>query len=1245
MASDPDPSSPAVPDLHPASGPPDQALEPPTMLPTPPASPASSSAVPQLPSQVASIQDTIHASLDPTFQYIVDDIIRLPQTSVIHHQDEVFEILDLVTMSPSDISDITGRINGEEVKISKRDARLLLHFVWWHQDISSRRLDTTLEYDEWFNYDRDDFTKFRREKVPALAAGGTSGTSRISNSSMSGDVGADTVLQFQRSIKMEVSQYPDFKGSLEGWLPFKRKLMAITATHGIDRVLTNKSRPTPSTQDSRLFQMQNNFLYSVFTQKLHGGPAILALRQHEADKDARKVFFTLIEHYESKSNLMVISQKCHTKIQSLKLTRQFRGGAQAFVTQLQNAYLDLEYCTGSEKQDLEKKTTLLLAIQDTNYFAIRDNLAMDPSRGFLDSLAAIDQHATMFVTSSSSNQQRNFNSSSSTPASASASNSSSTSSSNGNSRNRQGSNRSRNRSGNRRVNNSQTSNEELLRVDQSVWEKLPGEVKKFIGEHNRSIREKSNNRPNNNDNRNHDGRNNDTRRANQASTTQSEDTSSDQEGEAEGPDSTPSLRAILRAASKNKQSKQTAFVTRNTQQEQEEAREKEELMLIDTGADTCVLGPAFRIISSTDRTVDMVGAQADMIRENLVIGSGVTLATLENGENVILRFNESLINDKIGKSILGVNQVRHHQHEVNETAEYFGGQQNIVTLEEKTIPLKFQDSMTWLKISYPSDEDLTSLPIIEMTSDVPWDPSLTGQRPIAPMTKKKPPDYEQYRKCLGWKPEQVIKKTIEGTTQYASSTMRIPMRQRFKARNRSLFVRRLRETVATDTFFSSEIGINGEQCAQLYVGKTSKLTDVFGMTTKSQMPETLQDFIRKWGAPDALLSDNAMEQSSRTVKRILREYGTMAMYTEPHHPNQNPAERRIQDVKKMSNIMMDRTNTPADLWYLSVEYSAYLLNHLANETLDWRTPIEVATGETPDISNLLQFHWYQKVYYYDPKSSYPKPKEKLGYFVGIAENVGDTLTYKILTDDTREVIFRSVVRAAETKDSNLRAENVEEEEYELKDQNIFSESDVRDDVHYPEIDIEQLIGFTFVKQDGKEQYRAEVIKHLEELEDKYIVKVGDSGREEIMHYNDLVEEYVKQQNQSEVDIWTFKEIIGHRRKNRRNEVLVLWDDDSETWEPLSVIGKQDPVTCAQYAFTENILHLPGWKRFRRYSPKGKIMLRAFRRVMKLNTNLGIKYQFGVRIPRNYQEGKWEYAMARGNSEGIGLDQGVQDVRH
>ena len=104
------------------------------------------------------------------------------------------------------------------------------------------------------------------------------------------------------------------------------------------------------------------------------------------------------------------------------------------------------------------------------------------------------------------------------------------------------------------------------------------------------------------------------------------------------------------------------------------------------------------------------------------------------------------------------------------------------------------------------------------------------------------------------------------------------------------------------------------------------------MPTESQMAETLQDFIKKWGAPDTLMSDNAKAQTSKVVKQILRDYGIKVNSTEPHHPNQNPAECRIQDIKSASNIMMDRTNTPTELWYLSLQYVAYLFNRLANST-------------------------------------------------------------------------------------------------------------------------------------------------------------------------------------------------------------------------------------------------------------------------------------------------------------------------
>ena len=46
-------------------------------------------------------------------------------------------------------------------------------------------------------------------------------------------------------------------------------------------------------------------------------------------------------------------------------------------------------------------------------------------------------------------------------------------------------------------------------------------------------------------------------------------------------------------------------------------------------------------------------------------------------------------------------------------------------------------------------------------------------------------------------------------------------------------------------------------------------------------------------------------------------------------------------------------------------------------------------------------------------SDFPSGTRELrGHFVGIAENVGHALTFKILTDDTSKVIYRSNVRPA-----------------------------------------------------------------------------------------------------------------------------------------------------------------------------------------------------------------------------------------
>ena len=148
-----------------------------------------------------------------------------------------------------------------------------------------------------------------------------------------------------------------------------------------------------------------------------------------------------------------------------------------------------------------------------------------------------------------------------------------------------------------------------------------------------------------------------------------------------------------------------------------------------------------------------------MISKDLHIGTGVTLATTENGEKMILRFNQSIINNKNGKSILSMNQMRDYRTEVNETPKIYGGKQNLVTLDDHTFPLQYKQALTWLEIEYPTDEDMENYPIIEMTSELEWDPDKAGRHPIAPVTKKKPPDIEHFHECLGWKPLKVVEKT------------------------------------------------------------------------------------------------------------------------------------------------------------------------------------------------------------------------------------------------------------------------------------------------------------------------------------------------------------------------------------------------------------------------------------------------------------------------------------------------------
>ena len=228
------------------------------------------------------------------------------------------------------------------------------------------------------------------------------------------------------------------------------------------------------------------------------------------------------------------------------------------------------------------------------------------------------------------------------------------------------------------------------------------------------------------------------------------------------------------------------------------------------------------------------------------------------------------------------------------------------------------------------------------------------------------------------------------------------------------------------------------------------------------------------------------------------------MQTEPYHPNQNPAERRIQDVKNLTLQMIDRTDSPSNLWYLCMQHATDILNHLAHTNLNYKTPTEMMYGITPDISSLIQFHWYQPVLNYKKNASFPDSKEEIGHFVGVSHNVGDSLAYKVLNENN-QVINRSVVRPCSGLDNpnkrvmspdDVKVTTVSEE---IKAFDTLSDQIPASQLKLPYINPEHLIGFKFVADYNGRPYFTQVKEQV--ADNKFKVTWGDGEHEDILSYN------------------------------------------------------------------------------------------------------------------------------------------------
>jgi len=243
---------------------------------------------------------------------------------------------------------------------------------------------------------------------------------------------------------------------------------------------------------------------------------------------------------------------------------------------------------------------------------------------------------------------------------------------------------------------------------------------------------------------------------------------------------------------------------------------------------------------------------------------------------------------------------------------------------------------------------------------------------------------------------EVAQNTVKSTTQNCIRSAIHPIECCFRTKNTTLKYNHLSCRFYSDTFFAQKPSLLQNTCAQLFVSEFGYLK-FCPQKRKSEAPYSLQELIRDVGIPSHMHTDGAKEMTMGDWKRTCQEAGIKMTHTENRSPWQNRTEVEIRELKRHVRRLMSRSRTPHKLWDFCCMYATELRNRLARPLpqLHGRTPYEMITGNTPDISEFLEFEWYQPVWYFEP-TTFPDQVRHLARWIGVAHRVGQAMCYWLL---------------------------------------------------------------------------------------------------------------------------------------------------------------------------------------------------------------------------------------------------------
>ena len=489
---------------------------------------------------------------------------------------------------------------------------------------------------------------------------------------------------------------------------------------------------------------------------------------------------------------------------------------------------------------------------------------------------------------------------------------------------------------------------------------------------------------------------------------------------------------------------------------------------LDTHADTCVLGKNFIVLSYTGRECDVYPYSQDYeaIRNIPIVSGATAVQDRVTGETLILVFNEALwYGDRMNHSLINPNQMRHFGVTVQDNPY---DRDNDLTIKEHyagiSLPLSVKGTVVYFDSRSPTMQELTDCRHIVLTSDMPWNPQIVELgcsevtsngtdvlavpdgddlsvdnvylasiscvydhdlfferiRNVSQVDVPRIRTFVSNKRHSAVSAEELSERwhiglkqandTLSVTTQKFTRSAVLPLSRRYRS-DRNFYRRHLNHDFSADLYLGRHKSINGNVAAYVFTHKCG-FAQAYPQRSKqsAELAESLRRFTMDWGIPRKLTVDGALEQvgPQSEFQQLVRKYDISMHISAPRSPQQNPAEGTIREIRKKWFRVMHAKSVPSRFWDYGVCWVCEVLQRTVSSSryADGRTPLEIITGETPDISEYLDFGFYDWVFFKENAGMGPVA---LGRFLGVSHRVGNMMSFWIL-NVTGRVMSRTTVQ-------------------------------------------------------------------------------------------------------------------------------------------------------------------------------------------------------------------------------------------